>query len=213
MITALRHLSASPERAPTQRVFCIQDNGATGPLGYSDGNAAVMLLAGTLQQHGAGLVRAVLMTCQPPKTKWWGSAIIFSAALQFRELIRHSLIHSEAWSSAYWGTLIPEEGQSLCRVICLAVPFCPCYCGYCVFPSEEHTEAPHFRKLTLHFCYASFFWHLVSSPVHRLRPVRWAQELCPCTLAAQCGSPAQCMTWLLCVCPKFGFYSRCLCLY
>lgn len=52
---------------------------------------------------------------------------------------------SGAWSSAHWGRLIPEKSWS---PPCLAVPFCSCYCGYCVFPREEHTEAPNFAQTT-----------------------------------------------------------------
>lgn len=103
----------------------LQDDGAAGPLDYLDGNTAEMQLAGSPPAAWCWVVHAVLMTQQPPKTKLWGSTIFSPAAWQLREGMRHSLIHSEAWSSAYWGRLIPVEGQSLCRVNCLAVPFCP----------------------------------------------------------------------------------------
>lgn len=47
MITALKHLSANLETVLTQRVFCIQDDRAAEPHGYSDGNTAGMQLAGS----------------------------------------------------------------------------------------------------------------------------------------------------------------------
>lgn len=64
-------------------------------------------------------------------------------------------------SSVHWRRLIPEEGQSLCRAIYLAVSFCPCYCSYCVFPSEKRTEVPNFVWTTdcaalLHFFFLAF---------------------------------------------------------
>lgn len=111
--------------------------------------------------------------------------------------------------------LIPEEGQCLCRTVCLALSFCPCYCGQCVWTCEQHPEAPDFIQ-TSDYVAGSwpplFFWHLASFSVHRLKCERCAQSFCVSTLAARSVSPAQHVDWVAQVFLEFGCYTRCLCI-
>lgn len=127
---------------------CIQDNGATGPQGYCSHQM------GTLRCDGDCWEPAGSMTLGLYVPYKWHTSL---PKLNDQDQLFSPLLYSssgKAWGTVLyiqepagllfrWG-LIPEEGLSLCRVVCLAVAFCPCYCGYCVFPCEQHVEAPNF---------------------------------------------------------------------
>lgn len=199
---------------------CILDNGATGPQVYCS-HQMETLWCDTDCWEAAG---SMMLGLYVPH-KWHTSLPKLTDQDQLFSPLLHSSSGKVRGTVLYiqepggllfrWG-LVPEDDQSLCRVVCLAVSFCPCYCGYCVFPCEQHLEAPNFAQAS-HYTAGSwlhlFSWHLASSPLRRLKYVRCAQGLCLSTLAARSGSPVQHVAWAACVFLEFGCYSRCRCLY